>query len=136
MQTPDAPGKLADMKSSRRRFLQTSATAASALALTPLGVSAGADVATQQAANPGIRAFEEKQLRARRVPLSKVRVLGGPLKVAQDLTATYLLSLDPDRMMAFYRTRAGLKPKAEGYGGWDGPGRNLTGHIAGHHLSG
>lgn len=124
------------MKSSRRRFLQTSATAASALALTPLGVSAGADATVQQAANPGIRAFEEKQLLARRVPLSKVRVLGGPLKVAQDLTAAYLLSLDPDRMMAFYRTRAGLKPKAEGYGGWDGPGRNLTGHIAGHHLSG
>ena len=33
------------------------------------------------------------------------------------------------------RQRAGLKPKAEGYGGWDGPGRNLTGHIAGHYLS-
>src|SRR5207248_1873272 len=26
-------------------------------------------------------------------------------------------------------------PKAEPYGGWDGGGRNLTGHIAGHHLS-
>ena len=26
--------------------------------------------------------------------------------------------------------------KAEPYDGWDGGGRNLTGHIAGHHLSG
>src|SRR5437667_7430128 len=38
-------------------------------------------------------------------------------------------------MLAFLRQRAGLKPKAKGYGGWDGPGRQLTGHIAGHYLS-
>lgn len=73
---------------------------------------------------------------ARPLPLSAVRVTGGPLKRAQDLNAEYLLKLEPDRMMAFYRKRAGLKPKAEGYGGWDGDGRNLTGHIAGHYLSG
>src|SRR5204863_3691415 len=76
-----------------------------------------------------------RMLRARPVPLEKVRVLGGPLKATQDATATYLLSLEPDRMMAYYRVRAGLKQKAEPYAGWDGGGRNLTGHIAGHHLS-
>ena len=69
-------------------------------------------------------------------PLSSVRVTGGPLKRAQDLNAEYLLKLEPDRMMAYYRKRAGLTPKAEGYPGWDGDGRNLTGHIAGHYLSG
>src|SRR4029077_1288551 len=47
----------------------------------------------------------------------------------------YLLSLEPDRMIAFYRVRAGLAQKAEPYGGWDGRWSNLTGHIAGHHLS-
>ena len=26
--------------------------------------------------------------------------------------------------------------EGEGYGGWDGDGRQLTGHIAGHYLSG
>jgi uncharacterized protein len=62
-------------------------------------------------------------------------VLGGPLKQAQDLTAKYLLELEPDRMLAYYRVRAGLPQKAEPYAGWDGGGRNLTGHIAGHHLS-
>jgi len=72
---------------------------------------------------------------ARPLPLSAVRVTGGPLKRAQDLNAEYLLKLEPDRMLAFYRKRAGLKPNAEGYGGWDGDGRNLTGHIAGHYLS-
>jgi DUF1680 family protein len=73
---------------------------------------------------------------ARPLPLSSVRVTGGPLKHAQDLNAEYLLKLESDRMMAYYRKRAGLQPKAEGYSGWDGDGRNLTGHIAGHYLSG
>jgi uncharacterized protein len=72
---------------------------------------------------------------AHALPLSAVRLTGGPLKHAQDLDAEYLLKLEPDRMMAYYRRRAGLEPKAQGYGGWDGDGRNLTGHIAGHYLS-
>jgi DUF1680 family protein len=71
------------------------------------------------------------------LPLSAVRLTGGPLKHAQDLDARYLLQLEPDRMLAFLRTRAGLEPKAKGYGGWDGgTGKQLTGHIAGHYLSG
>src|SRR4029079_12893887 len=72
---------------------------------------------------------------ARPLPLSAVRITGGPLKHAQDLNAEYLLKLEPDRMLAYYRKRAGLEPKAQGYGGWDGDGRNLTGHVAGHYLS-
>src|SRR5262249_53705479 len=72
---------------------------------------------------------------ARPLPLSAVRLTGGPLKHTQDLDIAYLLSLEPDRMMAYYRKRAGLEPKAQGYTGWDGDGRNLTGHIAGHYLS-
>ena len=74
--------------------------------------------------------------KARPLPLSQVRVTGGPLKRAQDLNAAYLLELQPDRMMAFLRRSAGLQPRAEGYGGWDGAGRQLTGHLAGHYLSG
>src|SRR5688572_1215038 len=73
---------------------------------------------------------------ARPLPLSSVRITGGPLKRAQDLNADYLLKLEPDRMMAYYRKRAGLEPRAQAYPGWDGDGRNLTGHIAGHYLSG
>jgi len=72
---------------------------------------------------------------ARPLPLSAVRLTGGPLKHAQDLDIDYLLKLEPDRMMAYYRKRAGLEAKAPGYGGWDGDNRNLTGHIAGHYLS-
>ena len=89
----------------------------------------GAAASAQQARNATREA-------ARPLPLSAVRLTGGPLKHAQDLDAEYLLKLEPDRMMAYYRRRAGLEPKAQGYGGWDGDGRNLTGHIAGHYLSG
>ncbi len=77
-----------------------------------------------------------KTIKLNPLPLNHVRLTGGPLKSAQDADAKYLLELEPDRMLAFLRQRAGLKPKATGYGGWDGPGRNLTGHIAGHYLSG
>ncbi len=71
------------------------------------------------------------------LPLSDVRITGGPLKVAQDADQRDLLALDPDRMLFYLRQRAGLPPKAQsGYGGWDGAGRQLTGHIAGHYLSG
>ena len=82
------------------------------------------------------KAFQDEVIQAEPLPISDVRLLGGPLKHAQDLDADYLLELEPDRMLAFYRERAGLEPKGEPYGGWDGPGRNLTGHIGGHYLSG
>ena len=79
--------------------------------------------------------YEEITVKARPLELSSVRLLSGPLKQAQDLDAKYLLELEPDRMLAYYRRRAGLEPKDKPYGGWDGGGRNLTGHIAGHYLS-
>ena len=120
----------------RREFLQSSAAAAAALTLGPLTHESRAEtIAPNTSGGPGAREIEERLLRARPVPLTDVRVTGGPAKLAQEADAKYLLSLDPDRMMAFYRVRAGLPQKAEPYAGWDGGGRNLTGHIAGHHLS-
>lgn len=96
------------------------------LAVAASAVAGGANAQQIKTAIPDV---------ARPLPLSAVRVTGGPLKRAQDLDGEYLLKLEPDRMMAYYRKRAGLDPRAEGYGGWDGDGRNLTGHIAGHYLS-
>lgn len=123
------------MSSTRRDFLQRSATAAAGLALGPLAREAGAEPSDAHSSHDAVRTVEDRMTRARPVALNKVRVTGGPLRNAQDLTARYLLALEPDRMMAFYRVRAGLAQKAPPYGGWDGAGRNLTGHIAGHHLS-
>jgi hypothetical protein len=47
---------------------------------------------------------------ARPLPLTAVRLTGGPLKRAQDLDAAYLLALEPDRLLSPYRRLAGLEP--------------------------
>jgi uncharacterized protein len=89
-----------------------------------------ANAATAGAITPAIPEI------AHPLPLDAVRLTRGPLKNAQQLDAKYLLELEPDRMLYYLRLRAGLQPKAtQGYGGWDGAGRQLTGHIAGHYLS-
>ncbi|NLF58172.1 MAG: hypothetical protein GX580_11085 [Candidatus Hydrogenedens sp.] len=62
-----------------------------------------------------------------------VRLLDGPFRHAQDLDAAYLLTLEPDRLLAWFRKDAGLAPKAEPYGGWEQQG--VAGHSAGHYLS-
>lgn len=88
-----------------------------------------------QVKNPALD-WEQRLVTAHPLALQNVRLTGGPLKHAQDLELEYLLALEPDRMLAFLRRSAKLEPKAQGYGGWDGDGRQLTGHIAGHYLSG
>ncbi|MGC9057159.1 MAG: beta-L-arabinofuranosidase domain-containing protein [Candidatus Saccharicenans sp.] len=88
-----------------------------------------------QPKDPKAKATQDMLIRALPIPLNKIRLTGGPLFHAQQLDIDYLLKLEPDRMLALYRKVAGLQPKAEPYDGWDGPGRNLTGHIAGHYLS-
>ena len=118
----------------RRKFIQASAATAASVALNPLSPRNEVQAETTSAA-AAARAAANERVRATPVPLNKVRLTGGPLKLWQESDAKYLLDLDPDRMMAFYRVRAGLAKKAEPYAGWDGAGRNLTGHIAGHHLS-
>ena len=123
------------MSTRRRDFLKQSAGTAAALTLGSVGNADVLSAAPAPAVNNAVAANEKRVLHARPVPLDKVRLTGGPLKKAQELDAAYLLSLEPDRMLAPYRARAGLEKKAEGYTGWDGGGRNLTGHIAGHHLS-
>ncbi len=125
------------MPSSRRDFLTLSASAAAALSLGIRPGTASAEALAVEARRAALAngVIPEKMIRARPVPLANVRLTGGPLKNAQEQDMKYLLSLDPDRMLAYYRIRAGLTPKAPGYTGWDGDGHNLTGHIAGHHLS-
>jgi hypothetical protein len=111
----------------RRSFLQASAATLASVAVAPLG-RAHHEALLASVAGAG-------RVGAHPVPLTRVRITGGPLRRAQDADRAYLLELEPDRMLALYRTRAGLPARATPYGGWDGPGRNLTGHIAGHYLS-
>jgi len=62
-----------------------------------------------------------------------VRLLDGPFKRAQDANAAWLLQLEPDRFLAWFRKDASLEPKAAVYGGWEKMG--VAGHSLGHYLS-
>lgn len=66
-------------------------------------------------------------------PLSAVRLLDGPFKEAQQTDKHYMLSLDPDRLLAPFLREAGLPTKASSYGNWENSG--LDGHIGGHYLT-
>ncbi len=126
--TPASPPFSAFGRGRRRRCSYIVAQTAIAV----LAVHAGSAFAVEprQTAVPPAVAYA-----ARPLPLDAVRLTAGPLKIAQQLDSAYLLQLEPDRMLAYLRERAGLARKAEPYGGWDGAGRQLTGHIAGHYLS-
>jgi uncharacterized protein len=73
------------------------------------------------------------QLAARPFDLADVRLLESRFKQAADRHAAYLLSLEPDRLLAGFREQAGLAPRAPRYGGWESQG--VAGHTLGHHLS-
>ncbi|TYP78921.1 glycoside hydrolase family 127 protein [Paenibacillus methanolicus] len=70
---------------------------------------------------------------ARPFALGDVRLLDGPFKHAMELNRTYLLALEPDRLLARFRTYAGLDTRAPQYGGWES--ESLSGHTLGHYLS-
>lgn len=65
--------------------------------------------------------------------LSRVRLLDGDFKAAQDTDIRYLLSLDASRLFAPFQREAGLTTAEPGYGGWEAEG--LDGHIGGHYVS-
>lgn len=66
-------------------------------------------------------------------PLSQVRLLESDFKQAQETDLRYMLSMEPDRLLAPFLREAGLTPKANQYGNWEGTG--LDGHIGGHYLT-
>jgi DUF1680 family protein len=67
------------------------------------------------------------------LPLGSVRLLDGPFTEAVNANRTYLLAHNPDRLLAPFLREAGLEPRANRYGNWEGTG--LDGHTAGHYLS-
>ncbi len=74
------------------------------------------------------------ELKARPFGLDEVTLTGGPFKHAMELQKVSLLRYEPDRLLAGFRKNAGLKPKAERYGGWES--KTIAGHSLGHYLSG
>ncbi|MBN1561563.1 glycoside hydrolase family 127 protein [candidate division KSB1 bacterium] len=71
--------------------------------------------------------------RATPFELNQVTLLDGPFKHATELNRQTLLNYQPDRLLARFRSEAGLQPKAEHYGGWES--NTIAGHSLGHHLS-
>jgi len=71
--------------------------------------------------------------------LTDVRLLDGPFLRAQQRNARYLMQLEPDRLLHNFRVNAGLKPKAQVYGGWESVepwvAIRCHGHTLGHYLS-
>ncbi len=66
-------------------------------------------------------------------PLKDVKLLDGPFKQATELNVNALLNYEPDRLLAKFRTEAGLEAKADHYEGWES--NTIAGHSLGHYLS-
>lgn len=77
--------------------------------------------------------IREARLQASAFEPGRVRLLDGPFKRATELDRDYLLRLEPDRLLAWFRREAGLEPKRAVYGGWES--RGVAGHSLGHYLS-
>ncbi len=123
-------------------------------ALTVLGVGAGALIAEQALVADGIPpsaspapepsiapqpsgyAPDGTSGRAAALPLSTVTLLDSPFRQNQARNTTYLLFLDPERMLRSFRLNYGLTATATPLGGWEAPNSQIRGHMTGHLLSG
>ena len=99
------------------------AAAAPASALAQAALSTGDDAAHISPTS----ARRQAQLFA----LDAVQLGDGPFRDRMERNRAYLLSLEPDRFLHYFRLTAGLAPKAEPYGGWE----SKVGRMLGHYLS-
>ena len=97
-----------------------------------IGIEPGVRADTLQANLP-LKIKDKVLQKAYAFSLRDVRLLDSPFKTAMELDAKYLLSLEADRFLSRYREFAGLKPKAEAYGGWEK--ETISGHSLGHYLT-
>lgn len=78
-----------------------------------LCLSCGAEVLAKEKVSQ-LKSHEEAYF-----PLHNVRLLESPFKNLQNMGKEYLLWLNPDALLHYYRVEAGLPPKAEPYAGWE-----------------
>src|SRR4029079_8719677 len=115
----------------------TAFCASALVAASCLAFSAARSLAAEvePAVKPAVRPQAEE------FPLSAVKLLDGPFKHATEIDKKFLLNIEPDRLLACFRSEAGLPKKADPYpfNEWEGfrPGQRYTmaGHILGHYLS-
>ncbi|HEX7849942.1 MAG TPA: beta-L-arabinofuranosidase domain-containing protein [Sphingomonas sp.] len=117
---------------SRRQFLANAGSGALIAGSTGMFAVAAPANAAQYSAGRRIARLQP-------FDMADVALEGGPFLHAQRLTETYLLKLQPDRMLHNFRLNAGLEPKAAVYGGWESEPEwadiNCHGHTLGHYLS-
>jgi DUF1680 family protein len=127
-------------------------------ALTALGVGVGALVAEQALVGDGIPAGVTAQANALQanpgaaavpggyapdgtagrlaaLPLNRVELLDSPFKDNQARNTSYLLFLDPERMLRSFRLNYGQSSTAQPIGGWERPASQIRGHTTGHLMS-
>jgi len=68
-------------------------------------------------------------------PPSQVRLLAGPFRDNQRRNTSYLLFVDPDRLLRSFRLNYGLPSTARPCGGWEAPHIQVRGHNTGHLMS-
>ncbi|ESQ92890.1 glycoside hydrolase family 127 protein [Asticcacaulis benevestitus] len=66
-------------------------------------------------------------------PLTAVRLKASIFETAVEANKSYLLALEPDRLLHNFYLFAGLPTKGEVYGGWEA--RGIAGHSLGHYMS-
>lgn len=120
----------------RRELLRNAGAAAVAVAAGAAFRDASARAGSSINGGSSLRAVTP---RAAAFKLADVSLLDGPFRQAQERDAEYLLRLEPDRMLHNFRVNAGLKPKAQVYGGWESQepwvAIRCHGHTLGHYLS-
>ena len=114
---PDVPWPL-----SRRAFLAAMGATAGAVAV---GGAAEGDAPqpTPPARIPMTTGYapDGSAGRAAAFPVSQVRLLAGPFRENQRRNTTYLLFVDPDRLLRSFRLNYGLTSTARPCGGWEAP---------------
>jgi DUF1680 family protein len=118
-------------KITRRSLLEQSMGVAAGMALSAWTPSLFAE-AVSATTGPWRRdSYGTSRRAAQLATLDTVKLQDGPFRTAMDNDQVYLLSLEPDRFLYYFRTTAGLKAKAIAYGGWE----QKVGRMLGHYLS-
>jgi DUF1680 family protein len=133
-------GRPRDMN--RREFVITGATAAAAAAL-PVWPGGGGDLhgaltlpaGAKAAGATGADVPHLVPLTAKPFALRDVRLRPGRFLDEVMTNRTYMMWLDPDRLLHMFRVTAGLPSSAKPLGGWEAPDNELRGHFTGHYMS-
>ena len=80
-----------------------------------------------------VKQARDETTKVKSFDLDQVKLLDVEFKRATELNKQYLLNLEPDRLVSWFRKEANLPSKSPVYGGWESQG--VAGHTLGHYLS-